>query len=115
MDSKYIDVCEKLDFTVSKEDDDGTVNVSFCTPAGEDFNFAVMANNFVEEVKAYALAFDTEDHVEMLIMAKCNGLQGVPSVRRLIEDADAINEALNNLWIALEKADDQTEARGGAE
>ena len=48
----------------------------------------------------------------MLAEAKKNGFSGVPSLRELLDDADAISEMLYKLWVALEVAD---EDRSGLE
>ena len=45
--------------------------------------------------------FDTEEHIKMLIYAKDNGLSGVPSIRELVEDADAIRDMLKELAEAV--------------
>lgn len=84
------------------EDDFGNADLRKVSPAGEDFGFFVSLGNIVEDVKNYALDFDTEEHIQMWVQAKMEGVSGVPSVRELIEDADAIKEMLKELSDALE-------------
>lgn len=38
-----------------------------------------------------------DDHIEMWVKAKENGTSGVPSIRRLVEDAEDISEMLKEL------------------
>lgn len=71
------------------------------SPAGEDFIFGVSGQNVVDEVHEYYETFDTEDHVMGLMEAKKNGFGGVPSLKELVEDADAIEKMLEELYDAL--------------
>lgn len=99
MNEKHMDVCEALGWKVCE--DGGEVELEQSSPAGEDFVFYVESLDFVNKVKTYALEFDTEEHIEMWIEAKKNGVRGVPSIRRLVEDADDIQKMLNALATAL--------------
>lgn len=71
------------------------------SPAGEDFSFLVTHQNnptmAIKEIRDYAYNFDTEEHVGIHYEAKQNGTSGVPSLRELVEDADAIQEMLDEL------------------
>lgn len=71
------------------------------SPAGEDFSFPVEHQNnpamAIKAIKDYAYNFDTEEHVEIYYEARKNGTSGVPSLRELVEDADAIQEMLDEL------------------
>lgn len=49
----------------------------------------------------YYEEFDTEDHVMGLMEAKKNGFRGVPSLKELVEDADAIEKMIEELYDAL--------------
>ena len=100
LNEKYIDACESLGWTVT-EYEDGSADLSQYSPAGEDFSFCVETENFAEEIRAYYNGFDPDEHAEMWIEAKRNGAGGVPSIRRLIEDADAIDSMLEDLAIAV--------------
>ena len=81
------------------------------SPAGEDFGIAVSAENFVEEIKEYAADFSPDEHIEMWVLARKNGVTGVPSIRILVQDADAIDEMLQELAQALFAA--ELELNGG--
>ena len=110
MNSKYIEVCERLDWTVH-EYKDGSVDVAKQSPAGEDFSFGVSSENFVEEVKMYAAYFDVDEHVEMWIEARRNGVRGVPSsIRELVEDAEDIDKMLEELADALAEVEDDDDS-----
>ncbi len=75
--------------------------ISQYSPAGEDFVFYIQHSNDVEEavslLKKYAYDFDEDEHIEVYIEARKNGLAGVPSTRELVEDAEAIQEMLDEL------------------
>lgn len=81
--------------------DDGYVELYQRSGAGEDFLFTVSANNLIEDVKDYAESFDSEEHAAMWYDAKQRGIRGVPSLHELVEDADAIQEMLEDLAINL--------------
>lgn len=104
LNEKFIDACESLGWTV-REYDDGSADLSQYSPAGEDFSFCVETENFAEEIRSYYNDFDSDEHAEMWIEAKRNGKSGIPSIRRLIEDADAIESMLEDLAIAVTEAD----------
>lgn len=97
---RYREICEKLEWTIHGCDD-GTVELEKFSPAGEDFNFSVDIENFVENVKEYAAGFDIDEHIEMWIEARKNGVSGVPSTRELVKDAEDIDEMLRELAAAL--------------
>lgn len=104
MKEKYIEVCERLDWSVH-EYKDGSVDVAKQSPAGEDFRFGVSSENFVEEVKMYAAYFDVDEHVELWVNGR--GKNGVPSrIRELVEDAEAIDKMLQELAAALAEVED---------
>ena len=104
MKEKYIEVCERLDWSVH-EYKDGSVDVAKQSPAGEDFSFGVSSENFVEEVKMYAAYFDVDEHVELWVNGR--GKNGVPSrIRERVEDAEAIDKMLQELAAALAEVED---------
>ena len=82
-------------------DGDGWVELSQFSSAGEDFSFTVSENNLIEDVKDYAESFDSEEHAAMWYDAGQRGVRGVPSLHELVEDADAIQEMLEDLAINL--------------
>lgn len=81
--------------------DDGYVELYQRSGAGEDFLFTVSANNLIEDVKDYAESFDSEEQAAMWYDAGQSGVRGVPSFPELVEDADAIQEMLEDLAINL--------------
>ncbi len=104
MKEKYIEVCERLDWSIH-EYKDGSVDVAKQSPAGEDFSFGVSSENFVEEVKMYAAYFDVDEHVELWVNGR--GKNGVPSrIRELVEDAEAIDKMLQELAAAMAEVED---------
>lgn len=100
MNEIYREVCENLDWSVTVYDD-GTVELETTSPAGEDLIVTVEAENFVDNVKAYAASFDPDGHIEMWVAARRSGTKGVPSTRELVEDAEAIDKMLQKLAQAL--------------
>lgn len=99
---KLIDRAEKLDWncTVGVQDNQQYIEFYQGSPAGEDFGFTAWGNTLSEMIRSireYADGFDEEEHVEMFIEAKNNGLFGVPSIKTLVEDAAEIQKMLNTL------------------
>lgn len=85
------------DIDASEEDRDITL-IKY-SPAGEDLSFSVNKENIVEEIKQYAENFDVDEHVKMWIDAP-----GAPSsIRQLLEDAEWIENDLQELVEALER------------
>lgn len=97
---KYREICENLGWNIN-ECDDGTVEVCQASPAGEDFFFAASTKNFPKEVDEYADNFDPDEHIEMWIEARKNGVSGVPTTRELVHDAEEIQKMLQELAEAL--------------
>lgn len=104
MNERYREVCEELEWSVTA-DDGGNVELEKYSPAGEDFIITVSAENFVDEIKEYATSFDQEEHIEMWISARRSGTRGVPSIKELVKDAEAIDAMLKELAEALEAAE----------
>ena len=92
---RIVEVAEELNWICRIYSD----NVEFETssPAGEDVIFSVdRKGGIVDEVIEYAAEFNADEHAEMWI--KSRGKRGVPSsIRVLIDDADAIQEMLDEL------------------
>lgn len=98
---EQIDVLEKLDWSISSYTDDGRVEIGRYSPAGEDFNICVDVNGFPRSVRKYAEDFDIDEHVALWIDGR--GKRGVPeTARELVEDAEAIQQMLDELADALE-------------
>ena len=80
------------------------------TPSGGDFLFDIRYENAASMVKAvreYAEKFDREEYVTDCLIAKRNGVKGIPYFRTLIDDAEEIWWMLLQLAVAVEKmADD---------
>lgn len=99
---KFIAKCEELGWWVNECDD--TFEIGKASPAGEDFFFDVSANNAVAEVRRYADDFDPEDHAAGWFRAD----RGEPSsLHDLLNDADAIDQMLEDLATALENMEDE--------
>ena len=72
------------------------------SPAGEDFSISVLdADDLTAMVMTEYLDFDPDEHVEMWIEARKNGVCGIPSAIELVEDAIAIERMLRELVDAL--------------
>lgn len=100
---KLLEKAEELGWS-HWEDESGGVELEKHSPAGEDFLFyACDKENLAEEAREYADGFDAEEHVRGLLNAKVDGFAGVPDIKTLVEDADDIQEMLNELADALEK------------
>lgn len=105
LEQKYINILEENDWSVSSYTNDGRVELQKYSPAGEDFSIIVEVEDFPNAVRDCAIDFDANKHAEMWIEAK-GKVNGVPeSIRELIEDAEAIQEMLNELADALEEKD----------
>ena len=59
-------------------------------------------NNFdalLSDIRARYDYFDPDEHVEMWIEAKHNGVSGVPSIRELVEESEQIEADLEDLYM----------------
>lgn len=117
IDPRIVECAERLGWQVEKFDD-GMVEFKNSSPAGEDISFTVSAENAEQEIYATYEGFDVDEHIEMLVDAKRGGLAGVPSIRRLVEDAEAISDMLEQfaeaIVICMEKKQ-KTTGDGGKE
>ena len=98
---KYIDVLEKLGWSVIDYTDDGRVEIESSSPAGEDLVICVDVKDFPMSVAEYSTNFDVDEHVEMWLEARQNGTAGVPPARILVHDAEDIEKMLLDLADAL--------------
>ena len=76
------------------------VTFSQYSPAGEDFSFDIWyekIGDVPDRIMEYYNDFDIDEHVEMWIDARRNGVSGVPSTCRLVKDAEDIEEMIWNL------------------
>lgn len=70
------------------------------SPAGEDLVISVggiTPEGMIRDIVDFANNFDPDEHIERWIEARHNGVRVVPSIRVLVEDADAIEEMLQEL------------------
>lgn len=105
--SKYLEVLEQQKWNVRGYTYDGRVKIEKFSPAGEDFTMCVSVKDFPDEVMEYYEDFDVDDYIEMWVEAKRNGTREIPSVRRLAIDAEAIDDMLVDLVIALEEVENK--------
>lgn len=96
---KFRKIAEKHGWAVY--DGNTFLEVSQYSPAGEDFSFTLDPDNIVRDLREYAVSFDPDEHAEMWVEARKNGVSGVPSIRVLINDADDIQNMLEDLAIAV--------------
>lgn len=103
---KLVDKAEKIGWTVYI--DECGWDFRQYSPAGEDFSFFVSKSDvhseedMVREIRSCANDFDTEEHVQMWLEGRRNGVSGVPDLKTLTKDADDIKLMLNELASALE-------------
>ena len=103
---KLVNKADDLGWTVCLDEDGWEFGQN--SPAGEDFWFFIRKNDvnseedMVREVRSYANGFDTDEHVQMLLEGRRNGVSGVPDLKTLAKDADDIKLMLNKLASALE-------------
>ena len=101
---RLIAKAQELDWTVNV--DDNCWEFGKYSPAGEDFWFSISNKDVVKELLEYYEGFDTEDHVMMHMEAKKHGVSGVPSLKELVADADAIEEMIEELYDALHEVEE---------
>lgn len=96
---KLCDIAEELGWSI--HEDDGSIELSFMPDAGEDFSFTVNNTECIgdaaREIYEYWQDFDPDEHTAMWVEAKRNGVRGVPSIRKILEDADEIDAKLKEL------------------
>lgn len=97
----YLDICEKNGWSYDFFAETNEVELSQSSPAGEDFSFIVSLEDLPEKVHSFIFNFDVDEHVEMWIEAKREGVSGVPTTRELVDDAEAIEQMLEELSRAL--------------
>ena len=105
MNEIHIKICEERNWVVRDYEDGWEIENE--SPAGEDLVVWISKDEggFVEGVRKYADDFDADEHAELY--AGMRGKRGVPSsIRTLINDADEIQNMLDDLASALEEAKD---------
>ena len=109
LNEKIIDALEAHDFAVCSNEEQGeeyAAELETYSPAGEDVIVVIWHDGtiagFKRAFREYANGFDADEHAESWIEHR--GENGCPSsIRALIEDADAIQQMLNDMADALEK------------
>lgn len=92
---------EAAGWNVDQDEDEDEIRLSFVqtSPAGEEFGFDAYGEDVekvVDSVRRYALCFDRDEHVREVMNS-----QGVPDLATLVEDANAIQEMLDELADSL--------------
>lgn len=97
-----INAAENLDFSLYINDDG--IEFGKYSPAGEDFLFYIevkdndSVGDVVNRVKEYADDFDEEEHIEMWVKVRIHSsVNGVPSIKVLVKDAEDIYDMLQEL------------------
>lgn len=94
------DIAESLDWKVNWYED--CVEFNKYSPAGEDYGFTVWYKHLIdipEGVQEAHSSFDATEHVKLWIDS-C-GRNGVPELKELVQDADAICSMIGELADAL--------------
>lgn len=109
LEKRFIEVAEGLGWNMLIDDQGDITCVEFekHSPAGEDFSFDVEYGDAIYlPAKVFSMwnGFDPEEHAEMWLDAKKNGVDGVPGLRTLIDDADYIKDMIEELYDKLEEA-----------
>lgn len=105
MSKNWENVCDELGWSVV-ECDDGTIEFSKTSSAGEDFSFYIEGGDSWAVALGVAEAwtsFDPDEHAAMWYEAKKSGVAGVPSLSVLVQDAVSIESDLQNLSLALDR------------
>lgn len=105
---RFIEKAEELGWSVDLESQENRMTgetetyaeFSQYSPAGEDYSFVEFyedVSDLVDKVREAAEDFDVDEHIEMWIEARKNGVGGVPSTRELVHDAEEIKQMMENL------------------
>ena len=85
------------------------------SPAGEDFSMISdfdaedQCSSFRDSLESYYEDFDIDEHVEMWVEARRNGISGVPSIRELVKDAEEIDAMILKLSQTLREMEVEDE------
>lgn len=94
--AKIVAICENLGWQVN--DCGEYFEIAQPSPMGEDFFFTVEVENIVQNIRDYASNFDPEEHATMWFEIENERWRGL---RNLLNDADAIQDMLNELAEAV--------------
>ena len=102
---EYQEILEERDWRVCCYTEDGSVELEWFSPAGEDFIVCVEVENFPDEILDYSDGFDIDEHIEMWVEARANGGRDIPCARILVHDAEEIEKELDELAFELQEAE----------
>lgn len=104
MTEKAREICENCGWTV-RENNGSDVELSKYSPAGEDFSFTVgIDDDLADAIQNEYYDYDVDEHVMLWINNR--GHNGVPgTIRELLEDAEAIEKMIEDLYTALREAE----------
>lgn len=68
-----------------------------------DFDAEDQCSSFRDNLESYYENFDIDEHIEMWVEAKQNGVSGVPSIRELVDDAEEIEAMILKLLQTLQE------------
>lgn len=102
---KMIEVAEKLDWSVHI--DKNWYTISKFSPAGQDFNIEITADNVeevVEKIKERCESFDCSEETYIWLDNSGHGKNGSPyDMKDLYEDMEACLEMMQELYEELEQ------------
>lgn len=105
LNEKMEDVLDDLGWFVGYPDEE-TVEIENYSPLGEDIFEDISLATFSEDIQEISDRFDVDEHVEKLIIAKNNGVRGIPnSIQDLLDDAKAIKKMYADLAAAVKAAE----------
>lgn len=105
--NELLDRAEELGWCIREDHEEWEFSQN--SPAGEDFSFSVCTSDvngpedLVREIRSYENNFDAAEHAKMWIEAQ-GRVSGVPDVKTLVKDADAIKLMMKKLASAMEDA-----------
>ena len=74
-----------------------------------DFDAEDQCSSFRDSLESYYEDFDIDEHVEMWVEARRNGISGVPSIRELVKDAEEIDAMILKLSQTLREMEVEDE------
>ena len=112
LNDRLVQRAENLDWSV---DIDGNYwEFEKYSPAGEDFVMGLNGEDIIGELQDYYDSFSPEEHITDLLIAKRNGFAGVPDLKTLCDDADAIDQMIYDLLQAFIDEEDKYQAEEDA-
>lgn len=74
-----------------------------------DFDAEDQCSSFRDSLESYYEDFDIDEHIEMWVEARKNGVSGVPSIRELVKDAEEIDGMILKLSQTLREMEVEDE------